>query len=66
MEKKKLNKELKGWQIFVVAIILFIIGIALNNLIGSFMIITSNILVLFAIATGISNINKKRKQSKVE
>jgi len=66
MEKKKFNKELKGWQIFVVAIILFIIGIALNNLIGSFMIVTGNILMLFAIATGITNIIKKRKQPKAK
>lgn len=64
MEKKKLNKELKGWQIFIVAIIFFTTGIALDNLVGSFMVLGGNIFMLIAIVTGVTNLIKKRKQVK--
>ena len=65
MEIKNKNRELKGWEIFVVAIIFFLVSymVGSESVLGTILFIVANVFILFAIVTGIRNLIKKSRKN---
>jgi uncharacterized membrane protein len=61
MEKDQgIHKHLKGWQILLIADVFILIG-SFNGIIATLANLVGFVLILFAIATGIANLVKKKQ-----
>lgn len=61
----KSKNHLKGWQLLIVAAVFYILGLTLGGAIGDYLQIAGQLFIVFAIVTGIINLVRKDKESKV-